>query len=298
MDIQILGNDGRRKLRYKSDSSLNAVKHGAFAKTKILPHEDIKEYQRLTREMYKDLKPKGLVEENLADQMIDSLWAAERFKLRVVMKQENIFEQLTPIALAQMIGVPEEYLPFAPDYLKEPNTRFLKRDLKVPEHHFKLYKHLCTHSKGVQNYQMVFGIYKDLFQGVNDFIGNSYKVSFMMATGAGLDPAWQNKPKVVEEVLLKYAASLYYMIHFDELRPHIRLWIASWYFLDRMGKKDSDYQDDMVIKELNRYRSLLDGFMKFRKSKNDSVISATNVVIKTQSAQRNEMPDSVSESTT
>jgi hypothetical protein len=36
-----------------------------------------------------------------------------------------------------------------------------------------------------------------------------------------------------------------------------------------MGKKDSDYQDDMVIKELNRYRSLLDGFMKFRKSKND-----------------------------
>jgi hypothetical protein len=297
MDIQILGNDGRRKLRYKSDSSLNAVKHGAFAKIKILPHEDIKEYQRLTREMYKDLKPKGLVEENLADQMIDCLWVAERFKLRVVMKQENIFEQLTPIALAQMIDVPEEYLPFAPDYLKEPNTRFLKRDLKVPEHHFKLYEHLCTHSKGVQNYQMVFGIYKDLFQGVNDFIGNSYKVSFMMATGTGLDPAWQNKPKVVEEVLLKYAASLYYMINFDELRPHIRLWIASWYFLDRMGKKDSDYQDDMVIKELNRYRSLLDGFMKFRKSKNDSVTSATNVVVKTQSVQRNELTDSATEST-
>jgi hypothetical protein len=65
-----------------------------------------------------------------------------------------------------------------------------------------------------------------------------------------------------------------------------------------MGKKDSDYQDDMVIKELNRYRSLLDGFMKFRKSKNDSVISATNVVIKAQSAQRNGMSESNSKTTT
>ena len=298
MDIQILGNDGRRKLRYKSDSSLNAVKHGAFAKTKILPHEDIKEYQRLTREMYKDLKPKGLVEENLADQMIDSLWSAERYKLRVVMKQENIFRQLTPRVLAQMIEVPEEYLEFAPDYLKEPNTRFLKRDLKSPEQHYQLYLHWCTHSKGVQNYQMVFGAYKDLFQGVHDFIGDSYKVTFIMSSGKGLDPAWQSNPKAVEKVLLEYAASLYYMIHFDELRPHIRLWIANWYFLDRAGIRESDYHDDLVIKELNRYRSLLEGFMKFRKSKNDSVASATNGVVKTQSVQRNEMSDSAFKSNT
>lgn len=95
---------------------------GAFAKAKILPHEDIREYQRLTRLMYKDLRPRGIVEESLVDQMIESLWTTERLKLRMVLKQENIFAQLTPLMLAQMIGVPEEYLPFAPDYLKEPNT--------------------------------------------------------------------------------------------------------------------------------------------------------------------------------
>jgi hypothetical protein len=119
-----------------------------------------------------------------------------------------------------------------------------------------------------------------------------------MSTGAGLDPAWQNNPKAVEEVLLKYAASLYYMIHFDELRTHIRLWIASWYFLDKVGKKESNYQDEMVIKELNRYRSLLDGFMRFRKSKNDSVKSTADFALKADSFQRNEIPDSASESTT
>jgi len=298
MKINILGRTGPRSLKGKSISSMNAVKHGAYAKTTVLPHEDVKEHQRLTRDIYKDLKPKGANEESLADQMVESLWAAERFKLRVAMKQENIFEQLTPIALAQMIDVPQVYLPFAPDYLKEPNTKFLKRDLKLPEQRYKSYVHLCANSKGIQNYQMVFGTYKELFQGVHDFIGNSYKVPFMLSTGAGLEPAWQQNPKKVEEVLLEYAASLYYMINFDDLRPRIRVWMASWFFLDRMGRKESDYQDDLVVKELNRYRSLLDTFMKFRKSQVDQITLTATGSLKYQEVQRNEKPNPQSESTT
>lgn len=76
-----------------------------------------------------------------------------------------------------------------------------------------------------------------LFEGVHEFIGNSCGTPFLLSTGAGLEIAWQQRPKTVEEVLLKYAASLWYMIKFDELRPHIRHWMASWFFLDRMGKK-------------------------------------------------------------
>ena len=50
MEIQILGCPSRRKLIYKADSSLNAVKHGAYAKTKVLPHEDEKEESRLMKD--------------------------------------------------------------------------------------------------------------------------------------------------------------------------------------------------------------------------------------------------------
>ncbi len=50
----------------------------------------------------------------------------------------------------------------------------------------------------------------------------------------------------------------------------------------------------MVIKELNRYRSLLDGFMKFRKSKNNSVTLTANLAVNTLSAQRNGLTDSAS----
>jgi hypothetical protein len=42
--------------------------------------------------------------------------------------------------------------------------------------------------------------------------------------------------------------------------------LASWFFLNRIGKKYIDYQDDMVVKELNRYKSLFDKFLKLRKS--------------------------------
>jgi hypothetical protein len=137
-----------------------------------------------------------------------------------------------------------------------------------------------------------------LFEGVHEFIGNSYGAPFLLSTGAGLDIAWQQRPKNVEEVLLEYAASLWYKIQFDELRPHIRHWMASWFFLDRMGKKDSDYQDDMVIKELNRYKSLLDTFMKFRKNQIEQNLGAVRDDQKSKEIQGNEMPNSESESST
>jgi hypothetical protein len=298
MKINILGRTGPRSLKGKSISSMNALKHGAYSKTEILPHEDAAERKRLQREMYKALRPQSAVEENLADQMIDSLWASERFKLRVAMRQENIFSQLAPSTLAELIGVRVDYRPYAPDYLKEPNTKFAKKDLKLPLQRYRLYVDLCKNSNGIANYQMVFARYQVLFEGVHEFIGNDYGAPFLLSTGAGLEVAWQQSPKKVEEILLEYAASLWYMIHFDELRPHIRHWMASWFFLDRVGRKDSDYQDDLVVKELNRYKSLLDTFIKFRKAQVEGSPLVDQVKRKGETNQRNEVPNSDSESST
>ena len=298
MKINILGSTGPRSLKGKSISSMNAVKHGAYSKTEILPHEDAAERKRLQREIYKALKPQGAVEENLADQMVDNLWTAERFKLRVAMKQEDIFTQLTPATLAELIGVRSEYQPFAPDYLKESNTKFSKKELKLPLQRYRLYLDLYKNSKGIANYQTVFVRYQLLFEGVHEFIGNDYGTPFLLSTGAGLEIAWQQRPQKVEEVLLEYAASLWYMIQFDELRPHIRHWMASWFFLDRMGRKESDYQDDLVVKELNRYKSSLDTFMKFRKSQVEQAVSTVKLEQKSEKVQQNEIAVSEAESTT
>jgi len=292
MKINILGRTGPRSLKGKSISSMNAVKHGAYSKTEILPHEDAAERKRLQREIYKALKPKDAVQETIADQMIDSLWTAERFKLRMALRQENIFKQLLPTTLAELIEVPDVYQPYAPDYLREPNTKFSKKELKLPLQRYRLYLDLYKNSRGIANYQTVFARYQLLFEGVHEFIGTDYGTEFLLSTGAGLEIAWQQNPKKVEEVLLEYAASLYYMIKFDELRPHIRHAMASWFFLDRISQKNSDYQDDLVIKELNRYKSLLESFMKFRKNHFDDSILNLPQPEKGESNERNEIPNS------
>jgi len=298
MKINILGRTGPRSLKGKSISSMNALKHGAYSKTEILPHEDAAERKRLTREIYKALKPQDAVQETIADQMIDSLWIAERFKLRVALRQENIFKQLLPATLAELIEVPAVYQPYAPDYLKEPNTKFSKKELKLPLQRYRLYLDLYRNSKGIANYQTVFGRYQLLFEGVHEFIGSDYGAEFLLSTGAGLEIAWQQNPKKVEEVLLEYAASLYYRIKFDELRPHIRHAMATWFFLGRISQKNSDYQDDLVIKELNRYKSLLETFMKFRKNQFDDSILNLPQPEKDKLNQRNEIAVSEQESTT
>lgn len=214
------------------------------------------------------------------------------------MKQENIFSQLSPATLAKLIGVRSEYQPYAPDYLKEPNTKFAKKDLKLPLQRYRLYVDLFKNSKGIANYQTVFARYQLLFEGVHEFIGASYGTPFLLSTGAGLEIAWQQRPKKVEEVLLEYAASLWYMIQFDELKPQIRHWMASWFFLDRVGRRDGDYQDDLVVKELNRYKSLLDTFMKFRKAHIEQHSYSAQEDQKGNEGQRNEIPNSESESST
>ena len=299
MNINILGRTGPRSLKGKANSSLNAVKHGGYAKTKILPFEDAAEHRRLERELYKSLMPSNALEESLVDQMVQSLWVTERFKWRLAQRQGSIFRQLSPAALAELIEVPETFRVFAPAYLKEPNTKFSKKDLKLPTQRYQQCLHLIRNSSGIKNYQMVFGPYQDLFQGMDDHFGKRLDSRIMMATGAGIEIFWQDNPRELEKLVVEYAAHLYYMVDFDELRPKIRFWMSTWFFLQRRDQRESDYQDDLVIKELNRFKSLLDSFLKLRKHTDErSRILEMKVLDLEHQNRRNELPNSEPESST
>lgn len=65
-----------------------------------------------------------------------------------------------------------------------------------------------------------------------------------------------------------------------------------------MNRKESDYQDNLVIKELNRYRSLLQDYMKFRKSQIDHITPTVISGLKDSSLERNEITVSEPESIT
>ena len=70
------------------------------------------------------------------------------------------------------------------------------------------------------------------------------------------------KPKKLEEVLEDYAAHLYYQVHFEQLRPHIRVWMSAWFFLQRRNQRDYQILDEHVVKELNHHRSTLMQLLK------------------------------------
>ena len=296
MKINILGRTGPRSLKGKANSSMNALKHGGYSQRPVLHFEDPAERKRLERKMYQDIKPRDCLEEVLVEQMVHSLWTIERFKLRLSLRQESIFENLTPTAMADMLGIPEPYRSYAPSYLKEPNTKISKKEAQRAARLFQDYEHLAKHSKGIPNYQMVFGRYQDLFLGLDQYLGTRLSVRIMAATQNGLSIGWQNNPKKLEEVLEEYAAHLYYQIHFDTLRPQIRVWMSAWFFLQRRDQREQDFQDENVIKELNRYQATFSQLLKYRKMQGDAAALALKVT--PNQAQGNEIANFDSQSTT
>ena len=161
-----------------------------------------------------------------------------------------------------------------------------------------MYQDWLKNAKGMPNYQMVFERYRNLFESLDVFSKNKYGVIFILPTQEGLDIFWQEHPEKVEVAMLSYAASLYYQIHFDRLKPEIRLWMANWYFVERHNRYESDYQDELVLREINRYHQLLQTFMRYRKSRLAQEVLLQSNPLRLVEKKRNEIVNSQEESMT
>src|SRR5260370_19787036 len=62
----------------KQRSALNALRHGLTGHTIVLPTEDLAAYQRFTKRFFDDLKPTGIVEEQLVQNLADTSWRLNR----------------------------------------------------------------------------------------------------------------------------------------------------------------------------------------------------------------------------
>ncbi|MHB9022831.1 MAG: hypothetical protein ACYC7E_01465, partial [Armatimonadota bacterium] len=69
---------GPRTPEGKARSSMNARKHGFFAREVLLPQENADEFTDFVREMRQDLKPVGALEEVLASQVVAGAWRMKR----------------------------------------------------------------------------------------------------------------------------------------------------------------------------------------------------------------------------
>src|SRR5712691_3599525 len=62
----------------KRRSSLNALRHGLTGHTIVLPTEDLAAYERFTKRFFDDLKPIGILEEQLVQSIADTSWRLNR----------------------------------------------------------------------------------------------------------------------------------------------------------------------------------------------------------------------------
>jgi hypothetical protein len=69
---------GPRTSAGKQRSSLNALRHGLTGHVIVLPSEDHAAYENHTRRLADDLQPKGALEEQLAQSLVDTSWRINR----------------------------------------------------------------------------------------------------------------------------------------------------------------------------------------------------------------------------
>jgi hypothetical protein len=81
---------GPRTPEGKATVAQNAVKHGLLARTAVLHGEDWEEYTCFSEELLDELYPDGVMEQELANRVVDLSWRLRRAAL----SQNAVFEAL------------------------------------------------------------------------------------------------------------------------------------------------------------------------------------------------------------
>jgi hypothetical protein len=218
------------------------------------------------------LSPQSAIEQALVQQIADSLWRGARLELRSTMRREEVIKQLTPQELAGLLGIAGKRQARAPDYLVTPNHQILKKDIVLPKKCLQQFDHLVKNVKGVANYESVWRQYQHLFTALHFWVKADGKVDLFRSDFSALNLAWQQRPRLIEEHLEEFNDHCWYLVHFKELRPQIRNWMASWYFLRGRESQSIMQADDLLVKERRHCQSLLDTYYKMRKSTQEHLL--------------------------
>ena len=274
------GQTGPKSVAGKNRSKFNALKIGLHAKSKVLPFENQREYDRHLKLVLSSLDPQDLVQANIAQQIADSLWRGMRQELRASLHRDSIFKGLTPQMMAGFLQIKGERAQLAPHFLVDPNFRFGRKALALYRQLYAHYQYWEANSKGVANYQMVWRHHETLFIEFDRWLKTRIAPDLFMSNGQGLHLAWQKHPRELEKYLVEYGYYLWYVTHFEGLRESIRTWMAIWYFVQNRHAEEVDRFDEVVIKERRTCQSLLDTYLKLRKSQIEhTLIGRTQFVI-------------------
>lgn len=262
------GQTGPKSIAGKNRSRWNALKDGATAKSAVLPFEDERLYRRHIREVEKALSPANYVEAQLVREYAEGLWRIVRHEKRGAYAREKILNRITPAMVAQMLGLAECYIASAPAYLTNLKHKISQRQSARAKHLLVLYQHLQDNAKGIANFHLVWTRYQDLFRDFGGYLQelDPGSTPFVNPMGNGVNLPWQHKPDLILKLLERFSHQLFYMAHFEEFKPSIRVWMESWFFLQKTEMRRLEQDDQVLLKERNHVHALLDRIVRIRKS--------------------------------
>jgi len=262
------GQTGPKSIAGKNRSRWNALKDGSTAKSSVLPFEDEYLYKRHIREVELALMPSNYVENQLVREYAEGLWRVTRHEKRGAYEREKILERITPALIAEMLQLPQQYISCAPNYLTNPKYKISTKESDRAHQLLVLYEHLQKNAKGISNFQMVWGQYQTLFIALGDWLKEQDPKSVVLINSLsnGINLPWQQKPNVLLRVLEDFTNQLFFIAHFEEFKPAIRVWIESWFFLQKSEMRRLEQDDQILLKERNNVNGVLDRLMRLRKS--------------------------------
>jgi hypothetical protein len=262
------GQTGPKSVAGKSRSRWNALKDGSTAKSTVLPFEDEQLYQKHIREVEKALAPVNYVEAQMVREYAEGMWRIIRHEKRGAYEREHILNSITPKMIAEMLGIDNRYVQAAPDYLVDLRHRITKKEQDNAKACLSQYQHLQKNAKGIANFNMVFKQYEFLFRAFGNWaaIEDPKLPAVIGNTNVGLGLAWQQNPKVLLELLENFQKQMYFAALFEERKPAIRVWMESWFFLQKTEMRRLENLDQLLVKERNQTYGMLEKLMRFRKS--------------------------------
>jgi|GEM_PF-1458946 len=262
------GQTGPKSQAGKNRARWNALKDGLSAKSLVLPFEDERLYQRHIQEIEQALIPSNYVEVSLVREYADGLWRLMRHEKRGVYEREDILKSITPTIMAQVLGLEDRYIKSAPDFLVDLKYKISKKLQQNARLAFSQYEHLIKNAKGIANFNMVFSQYHHLFEELNQWVMAKYDnvTPIVNNTGAGLSLIWQQQPQKLLSLIEGFANHVYFVAYFEDMKPEIRVFIESWFFLQKTDMRRLENLDLLAQKERSHTHSLLDKLIYFRKS--------------------------------
>jgi len=262
------GQTGPKSVAGKNSARWNALKDGATAKSMVLPFEDERAYKRHIKEVERALCPANYVEEQMVREYAEGLWRIIRHEKRGAYERDEILNRLTPQTAAQMLGLKECYVNSAPDYLIDLKHKIPKSVEALATKAFDQYEHLIANAKGIGNFNLVWRQYPVLFEELSIWLidRNPGSTPIFANTGKDLNLPWQQNPQKLLQLLERFANHLYFVEQFEHFKPTIRVWMESWFFLQKTEMRKLEHGEQLLLKERNYTYGVLERLLRFRKS--------------------------------